>query len=54
MQQTKPKVTDRERDEMRKLRAKGWSVNGLAKRYGIDVEQVYCELGEQSPRSAAA
>lgn len=50
----RPSITDDTRREMRKLRAKGWSVNGLAKRYGIDVEQVYCELGEQSPRSAAA
>jgi len=54
MQQTKAKITDRERDEMRKLRKLGWSVNGLARRYGVDVEQVYRELGEQSPRSAAA
>jgi hypothetical protein len=40
-------------DEMRKLRRKGWSVNGLAKRYGMDVDDVCRALGEPSIKVAA-
>lgn len=47
-------LTDHQRREMRHLRAKGWSVNGLARRFEIDTEQVYAELGEKSPRQIAA
>lgn len=36
--------------EMRKLRDRGWSVNGLARRFDIqDIEQVYFEIGEKPP-----
>ena len=47
-------INERQRAEMRKLRGKGFSVNGLSKRYGIPVERVYSELGEKSPRSLVA
>lgn len=45
---------ERRKAEMLRLRARGWSVNGLSRRYGIEVEQVYSEIGEKPLFGAVA
>jgi hypothetical protein len=47
-------LTDDQRREARHLRAKGWSIGGLMRRYGIGEDEAYAAVGEKSPRQIAA
>ena len=47
-------LTDAQRREARNLRAKGWSIGGLMRRYGIGEDEAYAAVGEKSPRQVAA
>lgn len=49
-----PDMTDAQRREARHLRAKGWSIGGLMRRYGITEDEAYAAVGEKSPRQVAA
>lgn len=51
----KPRVlTEAERAEAKRLRDKGWSPKGLARRYETTEAHIRAALGEKSPRQIAA